>query len=205
MRRFLDLFVFTLKLVFGLVILVCGLPSQGQPSASGPQRQVVTKTLRPLGANAGTAVVITYEAVVYDPAEIIPTAGTVEWDTRTPETAFRGVFLANKQGDTNLIVRGFVPAERERIAGMVAKAEMLEKNTAAYGRVAKVSLLQKTFYGEHVILTTAQEDTRGHQWPMSYAFKRTNEGWLLTNELSDDPVYSQLMEIIAPKAPPKPK
>lgn len=173
--------------------------------AAEPTRQTLTKTLRPMGAAAGPAVVITYEAAVYDPAESVATTGTVPWNTRTPEAAFQCVFLANKLGDTNLIVRGFVPAERERIAGMVAQPEMLSKNTASYAKIASVWLLQKTFYGEYIILTTAQEDSRGNQWPASYAFKRTAEGWLLTNELASDPVYAGLVDLIAPKSPPKSK
>lgn len=198
-QRFLTQLVF--KIAVGIVVTCFGAELQ----AAEPTRQTVTKTLRPPGSSAGPAVAITYEAAVYDPAEAIATTGNPVWNTRTPEAAFEGVFLANKQSDTNLIVRGFAPAERERIAAMVAQPEMLSKNTASYARIAAVWLLQKTFYGDYIILTTAQADSRGNQWPASYAFKRTNEGWLLTNELASDPVYAQLMELIAPKSPPQSK
>lgn len=170
-----------------------------------PPRQTLTKALRPFGSATGAAVTLTYDAAVYGPSESVATTGAPVWDTRTAEAAFRAIFLANKQADTNLIVRGFVPAERERIASMVSQKEMLDKNTTIYGRIARVVLRQKTFYGDYVILTTTQEDARGNQWPASYAFKRTDEGWCLTNELASDPVYSQLIEIIAPKPPEKAK
>ena len=160
-------------------------------------RQVLTTTLRPPGNSAGPAVKIVYEAVVYETPEVVPTSGQSTWDPRTPESSFRASFLANKSGNADLIVRGFAPAEQEKIRGMVSKKDMLEKNTSLYSRILKCQLLQKTFYGDYVILTAFNEDNTGKSWRSHYAMKNTPEGWLLSNDLASDKVYGQLLDMIS--------
>ncbi len=177
----------------------------GLTTHAAEPRRTLSKTLRPPDSVSGPGVTITYEAVVFDPAEPIPMIGNPKWDTSTPESTLKAVFLANRQANTNLIIQGFVPADREKIRNMIMQPDVLEKNTTLYARLAKVSLLQKLFYGDYLILTTSQEDTKGAQWRASYVFKMTPEGWLITNELAADRVYSQLVEMIAPKSPEKAK
>lgn len=191
--------------IFLAFIIYCGGEMQGVDSTTTVARRVFNKILRPAGSSSGPAMTISYEAMVYEPAEAVPITGNPDWNTLTPESSFRAIFLANKLGDTNLIARGFIPTEREKIRSMTGQKEMIAKNTALYARIAKVTLLQKTFYGDYIILTTAQEDTTANQWRASYVFKLTEEGWLLTNELASDRVYSQLMEIIVPKPSEKTK
>lgn len=162
------------------------------------ERKTITKKLLPESDPSGTPVILTYESIIFDPAKEITEIDEKKWDKSSPESSYRGIYTANKRGNAEWIIRGFVPLERERIRNMVTNKELLDKNTMVHSSISKEYLVQEIFYGNYIILMVFHVNKNGDQWPMDYTFKETKEGWLLTNKLSQDLFFSKVIELTRP-------
>ncbi len=117
---------------------------------------------------------------------------------RIPIESLRGHYTANKRGDVDWMVRAFAPGDRQKIRETFAKPERLERNTIQFQQMYEARIEQVVFYGEYVFLIGAYIFSNGQRFPIEYAMKNTEEGWLATNELIWDPVYRFVLNAVQP-------
>lgn len=167
-------------------------------------RKTIRKEFAPPQNQSGAAVVVTYDAATYDsPIELAPIEQNA-WNRSTPESSYRGLWTAYKQGNAEWILRGMTPEERERKRDLVNNRETLAKNTAVYGSIDRQFILQKIFYGDYVILRIASKSRsdRG-TFDQDIVYKQTTEGWLFTNELAEDPFVAYVLAALPRPALPQ--
>ena len=132
----------------------------------------------------------------YDPPlEVKPIASRDQWDRSTPEKSFFGISAANRKGDRDWILAGFVPDEREEM-GRLVHGEMLKKNTEEYNKVEHEYILDRLEFGPYRILLIKMVDKDGSVFAKRTVFKKTEEGWLQTNSLRADPVVSGVILVM---------
>lgn len=112
-----------------------------------------------------------------------------QWDRSTPAASVAGVIAANRAGDPEAIIAGFVPAERARIRQMVSNPAMLAANTAIARKIVSSQLRRVRNYRGYAVVTMAETFRDGRTQLKNYPFKRTRVGWLLTNDLAADPGF----------------
>jgi hypothetical protein len=155
----------------GMVMLLLSMPFQGSMSwAADP----ATKEIE------------------FMPALEARTIDKQDWNRSTPERCYLGIFTANKTADSQWIVEGFAPAERDSIRKMVADKPLLEANTQLFSNTAKETIAKKIIYGDYVILVVEAIRTDGRHHIRNIPFKRVGSDWLVTNDLSADKVFVEL-------------
>ncbi len=111
------------------------------------------------------------------------------WDRSTPEKSYFGVHSANKNGDVEWIVAGFAPAERDSIRKYVGDKQLLDANTALFRSITRETIIKKVTYGDYVILVLEARRSDGRRFLRNIPFKSVGRDWLVTNDLSADPVF----------------
>lgn len=169
-------------------------------AADGPKRVTVTKQFFPPGEKSGTPWSLAYDVIIYkNPIEIVPgSAGA--WDGSTPEAALKSFLHANWDSRAEQILQGFMPGEREKVQKLVSDPELLAKNARMFKNITRCSIVQQVFYGNTRILIVLQETVAGNRRVMDYALSQAADGWHITNLLSEDRMFAQLIEVVRPEA-----
>lgn len=163
-------------------------PPEATAGQSVAQAEAAPKTVQPAAGEPEDS----GQAAAQKPA--LPQAVQIiereDWDRSSPISSYHGIHSANHKNDVDWIVASFAPGERETVRQMAEDPAMLANNRKLHERIAQETIIKRVPYKEdYVILFVDVDLTDGRTFQAQYPFKQTAEGWLMTNDLADDPNF----------------
>lgn len=99
---------------------------------------------------------------------------------------------ANLSNDKEWILETFIPESRGEVREAMTE-DAVQRNAAYAEQVLGEVILEKIDYGQYVILVTQAKVKDGSVYVSSNPMVKTNDGWLLTKELADDPFVAMVL------------
>ncbi|NUN12202.1 MAG: hypothetical protein HUU55_01045 [Myxococcales bacterium] len=135
---------------------------------------------------------LVYRGKRYTPPAEVPRIEKSEWNKGTPESSYAGVLSANLSNDREWILETFIPESRGEVREAMTE-DAVQRNAAYAEQVLSEAILEKIDYGQYVILVTQAKVKDGSVYVSSNPMVKTNDGWLLTKELADDPFVAMVL------------
>lgn len=126
---------------------------------------------------------------LYDPPKKIPTIERKNVNRNTVENTIASVFSANKSGNLDWIVDNFVKKDKEKIRELFKNKQLLKDSQADTQKIILVYLLGQVDYKDSVFVLVEQKYITGGRVKESLALKKTENGWMVTNEFSGDEAF----------------
>lgn len=130
-----------------------------------------------------------------------PTALTITpveeaaWDKSTPESSYAGIYSANRAGSIEWMLATFDTASRGRVKAAMTE-EALANNAKIFRLITEENVVERIEYGGYVILVNVSTLENGQTVPSINPMKKTADGWLLTNDLENDPILPMLLVML---------
>ncbi len=134
-------------------------------------------------------ITLSFSGNLYEPAQARFSGGA----QRTPDEEFIiRVQRANREGSKEEILALWDPSERAEIAQDLDDSEMFSRNRLFYQSMKDSAFVLKARYGAYILfLVQNTNDLIGEQMQI-YPVRRTGNGYVLTNELAEDPMVEFL-------------
>jgi hypothetical protein len=155
---------------------------------------VIIKGAMPESQRVGTPAILEFEAISYNPPLKLEKTTEKEWDLSSPESAVRGFQTAARAGNLDWMIKTWVPADRGGFkADFDQDKKKLERETAYYQSMLADYITDIYIYGDYRILAVMSKfkDGSWHGFPAVY--KKTNTGWLRSNDLHTDYIAYRLI------------
>ncbi len=134
-------------------------------------------------------ITLSFSGKLYEPTQARFTGGA----RRTPDEEFIvRVDRANREGSKEDILALWDANDRAEIAQDLDDPEMFSRNRLYYQSMKDSAFVLKAQYGAYILfLVQSTNDLIGEQMQV-YPIRRTGSGFVLTNELADDPMLEFL-------------
>ncbi len=99
----------------------------------------------------------------------------------------------NKLGDVDEIAKLWAPDERARVVNLLSDSELLNKNKKSFEYIVKSRLIAKIQYGQYTLYVVEHESKYSPSYLKIYPLVGEGEDMYMTNALSKDFIYSQLV------------
>ncbi|MCP3935475.1 MAG: hypothetical protein GY708_08900, partial [Actinomycetia bacterium] len=130
-------------------------------------------------------ITLSFVGKVYDPAEARFDSGA----RRTPDEEFIvRVDRVNREGSKEDILALWEPSERAEIAQDLDDPELFANNRLFYKKVKHSAFAFKAHYGPYIIFLVQNTNELIGEQMQIYPIRRTSNGYVLTNDLADDPM-----------------
>ena len=109
-------------------------------------------------------------------------------DRSTPSGAITSYFSASEKGDLKWIVENFLNEEQEKLKSVLGKKTLKDSKSGAQGIDAKY-ITGHANYNGYTIIFVEQQYSDDRKVTEAIACKKTDDGWRLTNSLSEDKTF----------------
>lgn len=103
--------------------------------------------------------------------------------------------LLNTQGTQNDLLNIWLPDDRAEVNEVLADSDIFALNQSRYKSMKYSAFLGKIFYAEFVIFVVQHTFMDNTNLTKFYPIKYEQGKYYMTNKLSDDPVFSQIMQM----------
>lgn len=110
-------------------------------------------------------------------------------DRSTPEGLLSSYFSASEEGDVNWIVSNFLEDEQGKLKTILSNKKILKGSTKGAKKLKTKLLKGSALYNEFTLLFVEQSYGKGKKITEVVACKETNNGWKITNSLSEDKTF----------------
>jgi len=132
---------------------------------------------------------VTLPGKLYDLPKEIKDTTKKKADKSTPEGLVASYFSANKVGDFKWILSNFHDDDKEEITKTFSSEKALEITKNAAKTITAIHLTGFANYKDYTLLFVKQNFKQGNNITEALACKKTENGWKLTNSLSDDKTF----------------
>ena len=132
---------------------------------------------------------ITLPGELYNPPKEILMVEKKEVNRSTIENTVASVFSANKSGDLNWISDNFMDNDKEKIKKLFKDKKIMEDSKSDAQKIISVSITGQADYKDSVLVFIEESYLNGKKVKESIACKKTEKGWKVTNEFSDDKTF----------------
>lgn len=144
------------------------------------------------GPNTEDGIRVLFDGQRYPTPLVITPVEQPVWDKSTPEASYAGIYSANRTGSTEWMLATFDTTSRATVKAAMT-AEALANNAKIFAMIVEEKLVERIEYGDYVILINVSTLENGQTVPSINPMKKTAEGWLLTNDLENDPILPLLL------------
>ncbi len=107
----------------------------------------------------------------------------------TVENAVASVFSANKSADLDWIADNFVDKDKEKIRAVFKDKKILDESRADAEKIMRTHIYGEAQYKGAVIVFIEQDYADKGKIKGTLALRKTDKGWKVTNEFSDDKTF----------------
>lgn len=115
-----------------------------------------------------------------------------DWDGDTPESSYQGYYSASRRLDTDWMTELYAPEDRPTIRRLIDDDAALLGQASENHQVLRERILERISYKGYAILKVERSLKNGGQRQQFVALKKTKDGWLLTDDLDENPFYRHL-------------
>lgn len=174
--------------VFAVCLASSGAEGQTAPRADEGR---ITVEFFPAGdADKSNPVVLSFSGKLYDN---LPLPEPGEPSTLADDEKFIAKVIAtNRRGSLEELLQLWNPAERADIRRLASDPQAFDANRKFYTSIGKSFLKAKIYYGSYAIFIVRHTDGVSGEVMKDYPLKKVGDEYLLTNALSNDPVFQYL-------------
>ncbi len=110
-------------------------------------------------------------------------------DRGTPEGLLSSYFSASEEGDVNWIADNFLDAEKEKIKEVFSDKKNLKGSKKNTSKMKSKQIVGEAYYKDLLLLFVEQNYGKGNIITEAVACKKTDDGWKVTNSISDDKIF----------------
>ena len=132
---------------------------------------------------------ITLPGKLYPSPKEIPAIEKKDIDRSTIDGTVASAFSANKSGDLNWIVDNFTDKDKEKVKAVFKNKKILEQSKADAQKIISAYVIGQADYKGSVLVFIEQDYLDGRKIKESLACKKTEKGWKITNEFSEDRTF----------------
>ena len=133
-------------------------------------------------------VTLSFSGKVYEPALRFTEAARL-----TPDEKFiLRVEQINREGSKEEILALWHPNEKAEIGQDLADPELFARNRLLYEHVKNSAFVLKVLYGPYVLFLVQNDNELAGKQMQIYPIRETESGYVLTNDLADDPMLEFL-------------
>lgn len=148
--------------------------------------------------NSSSLVEVELTGEIYkEPITIKKDISKKEANSSTLVGAVESYFAANGNADAVWIVENYLDEEKEDIEKLFNNGALLEKHKRHIENIEKIEITGKAMYKDYIIVFIKQKFISGKVITEAIPFKRTEEGYKVTNSLGKDDTYDIVFAALA--------
>ena len=131
----------------------------------------------------------TLKGELYNPPKEILDVIKEKADRSTPENLLSSYFSASEEGDIDWIADNFLDAEKEKIKEVFNDKKNLKGSKKNATKMKSKQIVGEAYYKDFTLLFVEQNYGKGNIITEAVACKKTEDGWKVTNSISDDKTF----------------
>lgn len=139
------------------------------------------------GASPDDHLEISLPGRLYEPQIELAEIKKQDTDRSSPESAERAFYSANRKGDEQWILDCWVREEQAEIQSFLT--EYLKQNTEIFEKIHQSYVTGRAELMGYTILFVHNMYADGRESKLAHTYKKTEEGWKITNALSADETF----------------